>query len=125
MLESPCGSGKSTWAICHIALNAREDNRYLYVAETVDALYKTADVLEKLADTPVGRSHGFNPEKCRALRGVEHTWRDCLPKDPKSACRTCAQNNVWRSTTAPTSRRSDRVHDARRLDRAMEEDSEL
>mgnify|MGYP003601631145 CR=1 FL=1 len=126
VLESPCGSGKSTWAICHIALNAREDNRYLYVAETVDALYKTADVLEKLADTPVGRSHGFNPEKCRALCGVEHTWRDCLPKDPKSACRTCAQNNVCAFYNRADEQKKPIVcmtHEG--LIRAMEEDSEL
>ena len=94
VLESPCGSGKSTWALAHIALNASEENRYLYVLETVDALYKAAETLGKLASVPVGRSHGFNPEKCKDLCKVEHTWRECLPKDPQSACRTCPQNNV-------------------------------
>ncbi len=38
VLESPCGSGKSTWALAHIALNASAENRYLYVTETVDGL---------------------------------------------------------------------------------------
>lgn len=94
VLESPCGGGKSTWAHAHIALNGREDNRYLYVLETVDSLYKAADMLEKLANVPVGRSHGFNPEKCKALCGVEHAWRECLPKDPRSACRTCAKKAI-------------------------------
>ena len=126
VLESPCGSGKSTWALAHIALNARDDNRYLYVLETVDSLYKAAGVLEKLASVPVGRSHGFNPEKCQKLCGAEHTWRECLPKDPKSACRACDQNNV-----CPFYNRADEqkkpivcmTHEG--LIRAMEEDSEL
>lgn len=126
VLESPCGSGKSTWAISHIALNASAENRYLYVLETVDALYKAAKVLEKLTDTPVGRSHGFNPEKCQKLCGVEHTWRECLPKDPQSACRTCAQNSVCPFHNRAGEQKKPIVcmtHEG--LIRAIEEDSEL
>ena len=126
VLESPCGSGKSTWALAHIALNAREDNRYLYVLETVDALYKAADVLEKLASVPVGRSHGFNAKKCQKLCGAEHSWRECLPKDPKSACRTCAQNNACPFHNRAAEQKKPIVcmtHEG--LIRAIEEDSEL
>ena len=126
VLESHCGSGKSTWAIAHIALNAREDNRYLYVLETVDALHKAAETLCKLASVPVGRSHGFNPEKCKELCGAEHEWRECLPKDPKSACRTCAQNSVCPFHNRAAELKKPIVcmtHEG--LIRAIEEDSEL
>ena len=126
VLESPCGSGKSTWALAHIALNAREDNRYLYVLETVDALYRAADMLEKLASVPIGRSHGFNPEKCKALCGAERTWRECLPKDPKSACRTCVQNKVCPFHNRAAEQKNPIVcmtHEG--LIRAIEEDAEL
>ena len=126
VLESPCGSGKSTWAKSHIALNAREDNRYLYVLETVEALYEAADMLEKLANVPVGRSHGFNAKKCQKLCGAEHSWRECLPKDPKSACRTCAQNNACPFHNRAAEQKKPIVcmtHEG--LIRAIEEDSEL
>lgn len=126
VLESPCGIGKSTWAKSHIALNAREDNRYLYVLETVDSLYKAAETLGKLASVPVGRSHGFNPEKCQKLCGAEHSWRECLPKDPKSACRTCAQNNACPFHKRAAEQKKPIVcmtHEG--LIRAIEEDSEL
>ena len=126
VLESPCGSGKSTWAISHIALNASAENRYLYVLETVDALYEAADTLGKLASVPVGRSHGFNPEKCQKLCGVEHTWRECLPKDPQSACRTCAKNSECPFYNRAEEQKRPIVcmtHEG--LIRAIEEDSEL
>jgi len=126
VLESPCGSGKSTWAICHIALNATKANRYLYVLETVDALYRAAETLKELAKTPVGLSHGFNQEKCRDLCGVEHSWRECLPKDPESACHACG-----RKTDCPFYNRASEqkkpivcmTHEG--LVRALEVDSEL
>ena len=94
VLESPCGSGKSTWAISHIALNASESTRYLYVTETIDALYNAAELLEKLTKVSVGRVHGFNKDKCKELCGTEHDWHECYPKDPKSKCRTCEKNAV-------------------------------
>ena len=126
VLESPCGSGKSTWVICHIALNASAANRYLYVSETVNALYKAAETLQKLTDTPVGRSHGFNPEKCKELCGVEHTWRECLPKNPKSACRSCSKNSECPFHNRAAEQQKPIVcmtHEG--LIRAIEEDSEL
>ena len=92
VLESPCGSGKSTWALAHIALNASAGNRYLYVTETVDALYRAAEVLENLTNTPVGRVNGFSREKCQELCGTWHTWQECNPKSPQSACRSCARS---------------------------------
>ena len=91
VLESPCGSGKSTWALAHIVLNASTGNQYIYVSETVDALYAAAGTLEKLTQTPVGRVHGFNREKCHELCDTWHTWQECNPKSAQSACRTCAQ----------------------------------
>ena len=96
VIESPCGSGKSTWALSHIALNARPDQRYIYVVETVDALYRAADTLEKLCDTPVGRVHGFNADKCQALCGMTRRWQDCGPNHPDSLCHPCAQNSQCR-----------------------------
>ncbi len=126
VLESPCGSGKSTWAICHVALNASESNRYLYVLETVDALYRAAATLEKLTNTPVGRLHGFNPEKCMELCGAEHSWRDCLHKDPESACRTCGRKTVCPFYNRASEQKKPIVcmtHEG--LVRALEEDSEL
>ena len=89
VLESPCGAGKSVWALCHIALHAGDQNRYLYVAETVDALYRAADTLEKLTTTQVGRVHGFNADKCHALCRKTYTWRQCNPDNPKSVCQAC------------------------------------
>ena len=90
VMETPCGSGKSTWALCHIALNASACNRYLYVVDTIETLYRAADVIEKL--TPglsVGRYHSFNPERCQALCGTPHNWQQCNPEDPASLCRKC------------------------------------
>ncbi|MBT3191086.1 MAG: hypothetical protein HN341_00875 [Verrucomicrobia bacterium] len=88
VLESPCGAGKSTWAMAHIALNARPDQRYLYVLETVDALYNAAQTLKHLTDTPVGRVHGFNREKCHQLCDAWRNWWECGAGSP-SACHTC------------------------------------
>jgi hypothetical protein len=89
VLETLCGSGKSTWAFCHISLRANAENRYIYVTETVEALYTAADVIQRLTDTPVGRVHGFNEDRCFGLCGTRHSWRVCYPKDPKSVCHTC------------------------------------
>ncbi len=91
VLESPCGSGKSTWAFCHIAVNAGPADRFIYVSETVAALYRAACTLEKLTDTPVGRVHGFNDQQCHGLCGQRHGWRQCYPKDPQSVCHQCRQ----------------------------------
>jgi len=93
VLESPCGAGKSVWGLCHIAVHASLERRYLYVAETVEALHRAADMLEKLTETPVGRIHGFNAENCHALCGIHHTWRQCNPDNPKSVCHTCTARN--------------------------------
>ena len=89
VIESPCGAGKSVWALCHIALRANDQNRYLYVTETVEALHRAADLLERLTDQPVGRLHGHNAQQCAALSGQTHTWRQCDPHNPRSVCRTC------------------------------------
>ena len=89
VIESPCGAGKSVWALCHIALRANDQNRYLYVTETVEALHRSADLLERLTDQPVGRLHGHNAQQCAALSGQTHTWRQCDPHNPRSVCRTC------------------------------------
>jgi len=48
VIESPCGAGKSVWALCHIAAHARQDNRFVYVTETVEALHRAADTLARL-----------------------------------------------------------------------------
>jgi hypothetical protein len=89
VLETPCGSGKSTWAFAHIALNATVDSRHLYVVETVEALHRAADTLQALADVPVGRVHGFKREHCHELCGIWRDWRDCGRRHPRSACHTC------------------------------------
>lgn len=126
VLESPCGSGKSTWAISHIALNAGDGNRYIYVTETVDALYKAADVLDKLAKAPVGRVHSFNREKCNTLCGAWHEWRECNPKDPKAVCHTCAQRGACPSYNRDAERKKPilcMTHEG--LNRAIEENSDL
>ncbi|MBL7077753.1 MAG: hypothetical protein ISS31_09800 [Kiritimatiellae bacterium] len=89
VLESPCGAGKSTWAFCHIALHAGPTDRYIYVTETVDALYRAADAIQSLTETPVGRVHGFNEAQCQSLCGHKRTWRDCQPRDSRSVCHAC------------------------------------
>ena len=91
VMETPCGFGKSTWAMAHIATHAGVSNRYLYVAETVEALYRAAECLEGLTATPVGRVHGFNPEQCRTLCGQARTWKQC-GRGKRSACTTCEAN---------------------------------
>jgi len=93
VLESPCGSGKSTWAIAHIALNADPDRRYIYVVETINALYRAADALEQLTDTPIGRVHGFNRDRCHNLCGAWHNWWEC-GTSAKSACQECTKNHA-------------------------------
>lgn len=90
VIESPCGAGKSVWALCHIAAHATADGAgYVYVTETVDALYRAADMLSKLTQVPVGRLHGFNAARCKALCGNDYTWKQCGRNDPKSKCVTC------------------------------------
>ena len=89
VIESPCGTGKSVWAICHIAAGTTSGNQYVYVVETVEALHKAADMLQQLTHKPVGRVHGFNKEKCRELCGHDLEWYDCKRDDSRSACVTC------------------------------------
>ena len=89
VMETPCGFGKSTWALSHIAAHAKADNRYLYVVETVEAIYRAADMLENLTDAGVGRVHGFNSEACFKLCGVRHDWWECGATAKESVCRTC------------------------------------
>ena len=126
VLESPCGSGKSTWAISHIALNAGDGNRYIYVTETVDALYDAAEILKKLAKAPVGRVHSFNREKCNKLCGAWHEWQECNPKDPKAVCHACAQRGTCPSYNRDAERKKPilcMTHEG--LSRAIEENSDL
>ena len=90
VMESPCGSGKSMWAMTHISLNASETSRFLYVVDTVEALYRAAKMIEDLNPAlTVGRYHSFNQEKCRELCGNTHNWKVCSSADPKSVCHTC------------------------------------
>ena len=90
VIESPCGAGKSVWALCHIAAHATvSGDRHVYVTETVDALYRAQDMLSKLTRVPVGRLHGFNAAKCLELSGNEYTWKQCGRNDPDSKCVTC------------------------------------
>jgi hypothetical protein len=93
VLLAPCGAGKSTWALSHIAARASADTRYLYVVETVRQIYEAAAKLEAMTTVPVGRLHSFNPEQCRELCGQEHDWRRCSPDDPTSLCHTCPERN--------------------------------
>ena len=89
IIESPCGSGKSTWALCRIALHSSEDDPYWYVVETVDTLYGVAETLERLnPGLRVGRYHGFNAARCKALSREDHGWRDCTDT-PVSVCHSC------------------------------------
>ena len=91
VMETPCGSGKSTWALCHIALTASPSAQYLYVVDTLDGLYRAADVIERLAPgTKVGRYHAFNHDRCQALCGTSHTWKQTDPRSPRRVCRKCA-----------------------------------
>jgi hypothetical protein len=90
VMESPCGSGKSMWAMTHISLNASETSRFLYVVDTVEALYRAAKMIEDLNPAlTVGRYHSFNQEKCRELCGNTHNWKVCSSADPKSVCHSC------------------------------------
>jgi hypothetical protein len=90
VMESPCGAGKSVWALCHTGAHASaEGDRYIYVTETVDALYNAAHTIESLTDVPVGRIHGFNPVRCHELSGKNCTWRQCARDDARSKCRDC------------------------------------
>jgi hypothetical protein len=91
VIESPCGAGKSVWALCHIASQA-EQGRHVYVTETVDALHKAADMLEKLGTVGVGRLHGFNEDYCHRLSHRNYTWKQCLSGDPRSKCPNCEAN---------------------------------
>ncbi len=88
VMESPCGAGKSVWAICHIACQAKE-GRHVYVTETVDALHKAADMIEALAPVKAGRLHGFNEDYCYKLSHKQYTWEQCIRGDPHSMCLTC------------------------------------
>lgn len=92
VVEVPCGYGKTTWALCHIATHASASNRYLLVTETVDAIYRHAAMLEKLTDVPVGRVHSFNERQCQNLCGKVHTWQECSRWNPRSPCPTCEAN---------------------------------
>ncbi len=89
VLLAPCGAGKSTWALSHIAAHAKQGVRYIYVVETVRQLYEVAGKLEKLTDVPVGRVHAFNAEKCKELCGKDHDWRQCSRDNPKAVCHSC------------------------------------
>ena len=90
VMESPCGSGKSMWAMTHISLNASPTSQYLYVVDTVEALYRAADMIESLNPAlTVGRYHSFNQTKCQELCGTSHHWRECNSTDPKSVCHVC------------------------------------
>ncbi len=98
VVETPCGAGKSTWALCHIAAHAGPGRRHLYVVETVDKLYAAAKTLEELnPGLDVGRAHGFHEGRCFELCGVRHTWRECYPVPEsetaasRSACARCPE----------------------------------
>lgn len=93
VLLAPCGAGKSTWALAHIAAHAGSGERCLYVVETVRQLYQAADKLAAMTDVPVGRVHAFNPEKCQELCGLKHDWKDCSPKSPDAVCHSCDARN--------------------------------
>ncbi len=90
VMESPCGAGKSVWALCHIASQtSASEGRHVYVIETVDALHKAADMIESLAPVKAGRLHGFNEDYCAKLSGKQYTWEQCIRGDPHSMCLTC------------------------------------
>jgi len=94
VLESPCGAGKSVWAHCHIAVHATAEDRYIYVTETVDALYEAAEVLDRLARVPVGRVHGFNACQCSRLSNHNYTWDQCARNDSRSRCIECGSRDT-------------------------------
>jgi hypothetical protein len=90
VMETPCGYGKSTWAQCHIAVNGHAAHKYLYVVDTIDALYRAAETIETLnPELSAGRYHAFNADRCFALCGVHHSWNQCRRNDPASVCRKC------------------------------------
>ena len=92
IMQTPCGSGKSVWAICHIAVHASTQKRYVYVVETVETLHKSANILAELTVEPVGRMHGFNAEHCKSLCGKTYNWQQCRHKSKNFVCRTCPKN---------------------------------
>jgi hypothetical protein len=93
VVETPCGYGKSTWALCRMALHVSTAERYLYVVDTIEALYQAASILEQLnPNLTVGRLHGYSAQKCHELTGRPYTWHQCNRTDPRSVCRTCAQH---------------------------------
>jgi hypothetical protein len=90
VMESPCGSGKSTWGLSHIALHAGLKAPYMYVVDTLDTLYRAARILEQLNPAlQVGRYRGFNAERCHTLCGKHRNWEQCNPSDPASVCHKC------------------------------------
>ena len=92
VVELPCGTGKTTWALCHIAANAGAANQYVYVAETLDAVYQAAETIEQLnGQLRVGRYHGFDAGRCHALCGKRHKYQECSLSDKKAVCHSCGQ----------------------------------
>lgn len=94
IVEAPCGSGKTTAAICIAIDRARAGKRTVMVVETVEALctlYAEIQALAAAASTPIsiGVHHGFRPELCRTLTGIGRTWRQCILRDPESVCHSC------------------------------------
>lgn len=86
----PCGSGKSTWSICHLAVHAGPAQKYVYVTRTLADLFNAARDLNRLAPAlQVGRYHGFDAEECQRLCGRTHTWIECSSNNRRRVCRTC------------------------------------
>ena len=126
VVEVPCGYGKTTWAICHIAANATPNKRYILVVETIDAIHRHADVLDKLTEIPVGRVHSFNPKQCTALCGKLHTYQECNAWNHRSACLTCeARTKCHYHNRDAEERKPIQVMTHAGFIRMLEEDDEL
>jgi len=100
VLLAPCGTGKTSWALCLIAAGAPDGNRRILVVETISRVHELAGALESLTEVPVGRLHAFDAETCGNLRraaGLEfnerrYTWRNCNPEKTESPCHACGEN---------------------------------
>ncbi len=87
----PCGSGKSTWALVHVAVNASRRTPYLLVLQDRASVFRAAAQLKVLMPPgSVGIYAGWNSAECKSISGHDLKYTDCLRDDPKGACLKCS-----------------------------------
>ncbi len=89
-VQFPCGVGKSTWAVVHIATSAGQGELYIMVVQNRETVFHAANQLRAIMPPDdVGVYVGWNSEECVSISGKPHDFKDCLRDDNQSACRTC------------------------------------